>query len=126
MNRYAIAALLGLAMLAGCASQNKYEKQADKLTRAVVANDMSTVKDDFDPSMQGQITRVKVAELSDELNSQGAYKGLKENDANCPPAAHCFDVTFEKGSYREAIAMNDKNKVTAWRIHAGQPGATIQ
>ncbi|MGZ3497015.1 MAG: hypothetical protein ACXWNK_05865 [Vulcanimicrobiaceae bacterium] len=126
MNRYTVAALFGLAVLAGCASHNKYEKQADKLTRAVVANDMTSVKNDFDPSMQGQITRVKVAELSDELNSQGAYKGLKENDQNCPPASHCFDVTFEKRSYREAMAMNDQNKVTAWRIHAGQPGGAIQ
>lgn len=126
MKRITVAGLLALAVLAGCASHNKYEQQADKLTRAVVANDMSSVKDDFDPSMQGQVTRVKVAELSDELNAQGAYKGLKENDQNCPPAAHCFDVTFEKRSYREALAMNDRNKVTAWRIHAGEPGTTIQ
>lgn len=126
MKRYTIVALLGVALLAGCASHNKYEKQAEKLTRAVVANDMTSVKDDFDPSMQGQITRVKVAQLSDELNAQGAYKGLKENDQNCPPAAHCFDVTFEKRSYREALALNDKDKVTAWRIHAGDPGTAIQ
>jgi hypothetical protein len=126
MNRSTIAALLALALLAGCASHNKYENEADKLTRAVIANDMTAVKGDFDPSMQGQITRVKVAELSDELNAQGAYKGLKENDQNCPPAAHCFDVTFEKHAYREAIALNDRNKVTAWRIHAGDPGTTIQ
>ncbi|MDQ2871769.1 MAG: hypothetical protein M3R35_01420 [Candidatus Eremiobacteraeota bacterium] len=126
MKRSTMAVILGLALLAGCASHNKYEKEADKLTRAVVANDMSAVASDFAPRMQGQITRVRVAQLSDELNAQGAYKGLKENDASCPPAAHCFDVTFAKSSYREELSLDDNNKVTGWRVHAGAPGTPIQ
>ncbi len=126
MKRSILAYAVALVALAGCASHNKYEKEADKLTRAVVANDMSAVASDFAPSMQGQVTRVKVAQLSDELNAQGAYKSLKENDQNCPPTAHCFDVTFAKSSYREALSLDDNGKVTAWRLHAGAPGTALQ
>ncbi|HEY8312939.1 MAG TPA: hypothetical protein VIG51_02090 [Candidatus Baltobacteraceae bacterium] len=126
MKRPVIALCCALAALTGCASHNKYENEADKLTKAIVANDMTAVANDFAPSMQGQITRVKVAQLSDELNAQGAYKSIKENDQNCMPAAHCFDVTFEKNAYREVLTLDDHNKVTAWRIHMGAAGTALQ
>ncbi|MDQ2680614.1 MAG: hypothetical protein M3Y21_06290 [Candidatus Eremiobacteraeota bacterium] len=109
-----VAALL----VSGCSSQNKYEKQADAITRAVIANNMQPVQSDFTPAVSQQITRVKVAELSDELASQGKYEGLKENPQNCTAGFHCFDVKFEKRPYREWLQMDDTGKVSAWRIHS--------
>jgi hypothetical protein len=125
VKRSTLLVLLALAVLGGCASHNKYETEADKITRAVIANDMTPVASDFAPAISGQLTRVRVAELSDELNAQGAYKGLKEDDQNCAPAAHCFDVTFEKRAYREALALDDNGKVTAWRVHMGDAGSAL-
>ncbi|MEO6912673.1 MAG: hypothetical protein ABI182_01455 [Candidatus Baltobacteraceae bacterium] len=113
--------VLGLSavVLAGCSFQNKYEKEADKLTRAVIANNMQPVQDDFTPAVAHQITRVKVAELSDELADQGTYQGLKENTQGCTPVGyHCFDVKFEKRPYREWLQMDDTGKVSGWRIHS--------
>ncbi len=105
--------------LAGCSFQNKYEKEADKITRAVIANDMGPVQGDFTPAVSQQITRVKVAELSDELAGLGKYQGLKENPAACTPSGyHCFDVKFEKRPYREWLQMDDTGKVSVWRIHS--------
>src|SRR5690348_2817009 len=76
MKKYLAAALaaLSLATLAGCGGQNKNEREADKITRAIVANDVSPVMKDFDPTIKGQITRVRVAELSDQLNADGPYQ----------------------------------------------------
>jgi len=111
--------------LAGCSFQNNYEKEADKITRAVLADDTRAIAAEFDPSMQSQITLVKVAELSQELNDAGKYGGVKENDQNCPPAMHCFDVKFEKRPYREMLQLNDKQKVATWYVHEGAPGTTI-
>lgn len=121
----AAALFAATAMLAGCSFQNRYEREADKITRAVIADDMRPVIGDFAPSIRGEITRVRVAELSDEFAAQGKYEGLKEDDRNCRPGYHCFDVRFAKAPYREILQMNDQGKVTAWFAHMGAPGTPL-
>ena len=120
MKRSVAAFALVLVALAGCSFQNKNEREADKITRAVIANDMSGVVDDFDPAIRSQITRVKVAQLSDELNAQGKYEGLKENDANCRTGYVCFDAAFEKRPYHEVMKVGSDGKVQAWSTHSAQ------
>lgn len=112
--------VLGFAALtlAGCSFQNRYEKEADKITRAVIADDMQPLQADFTPAISQQITRIKVVELSDELAAQGKYQGLKENPQDCAPGYHCFDVKFEKRPYREWLQIDDTGKVSGWRIHS--------
>ena len=120
MNRRLLALSLAALALAACGGQNKNEREADKITRAVIANDMKPVIDDFDPAIKASITRVRVAQLSDELSAQGAYKGLKENDQNCATGFLCFDVQFEKKPYRERMKVGSDGKVQAWSIHSAQ------
>ena len=110
----AVAALCAAVVLAGCSFENKYEREADKITHAVMNNDLGPVKNDLTPGLN--ISRVKVAEWSDELNAQGKLESIKENDANCEPGFHCFDVKFEKHNYTEELAMDDQGKVTQWRF----------
>lgn len=113
--RLALAALCA-AVLAGCSFQNKYEREADKITRAVMANDLSPVKNDLSPDLH--ITRVQIAAAADELDDQGKLESVKE--VKCPPdmaGIHCFVVKFEKGTYHETLAMDDQDKVTEWRFH---------
>lgn len=116
--RTTASALLALtALLSACAHQNGRERLADDITRAVVANDLSPVMNRLDPGIEGELTRVRVAQLSDELNAQGAYQGLHQTSgAWCPPQALCFDVQFEKAPFHEIMKLAKDGKVTYWWI----------
>lgn len=120
MKRFLALALAALS-LAGCAFQNKDEREADKITRAVINNNVAPVEGDFDPAIKSQITRVRVAELSDELSSQGEYQGLKQTTAWCRTGYLCFDVKFAKRPYHEVMKVGSDGKVQYWWIRAAQP-----
>lgn len=111
-----IAAVLLAGALAGCSFENKYEKEADKITHAVMNNDLAPVKGDLTPGLD--ISRVQIAAWSDELSAQGKLESIKEHQpCEAGPGWHCFDVKFEKHNYTEALAMDDQNKVTHWKFH---------
>jgi hypothetical protein len=122
MKKFLVLALAALSV-AGCAGQNRNEREADKITRAVINNNMAPVMGDLDPAIKGQVTRVRVAELSDELNQQGAYQGLKETNASwCDTTIyHCFDVKFANHAYREKMKVGSDGKVQYWWIHEAPP-----
>jgi hypothetical protein len=107
---FAVLALAGL-VLSACSFQNKYEKQADAITNAVLANNLAPVQDQLAKGVN--VSRVKVAEWSDELNDQGKLESIKEVQP-CDPGAHCFKVTFEKHVYNEEMALDENGKVTHW------------
>lgn len=91
------------------------------MTRAVIANDLSPVMNRLDPGIEGELTRVRVAEISDQLNAQGAYQGLHQaSGAWCPQAALCFDVQFEKAPFHEIMKLSKDGKVKYWWIRAAQ------
>ncbi len=115
------AVMLAALSLAGCSFQSKQEREADKITRAVINNNVAPVMGDFDPAIKGQITRVRVAELSDELNQQGQYEGLKQSTAWCQTGYLCFDVKFAKRPYHEVMKVGSDGKVQYWWIRAAQP-----
>ena len=111
---YIAAAAIALT-LTGCSFENKNEREADKITRAVMANDLRPVQDDVAKGIT--IPRVKVAEWSDELNEQGKLLSVKETTANCSPGWHCFDVKFEKRAYVERMRLDENGKVASWNFH---------
>lgn len=119
-NRTTPSAVVALtAVLAACSHQNAHERLADDITRAVVANDVSPVMNRFAPGIEGELTRVRVAELSDQLNAQGAYQGLHQtSEAWCPQGALCFDVQFEKAPFHEIMKLAADGKVKYWWIRA--------
>lgn len=114
--------LLALLSVTACAHQNRNEHLADSITRAVLANDLSPVMNRLDPAIEGELTRVRVAELSDRLAAQGAYQGLRQANGTswCPQDALCFDVQFEKAPYREVMRLSGNGKVRYWWIRAAQ------
>ncbi len=113
-SRGLLAILCIATLLGGCSFQNKYEKEADKITHAVMNNDLKPVKDDIAPGIN--ISRVKVAAWADELDSQGKLLSIKERP-QCDPGWHCFDAKFEKRTYVERLQMDDRGKVTGWSFH---------
>ena len=104
--------------LAGCSFENKYESEADRITRAVMADDITPVKADLAPGLN--ISRVQLAAASDELDAQGKLLSVKEITPCDRVGYHCFDVKFEKHDYREWLAMDDTGKVTVWHFHMAQ------
>lgn len=103
------------AMLASCSGQNRSEREADRITRAVMANNLQPVQSDIAKGIA--ITRVQVAEWSDELNNQGKLLSVKETTANCSPGWHCLDVKFEKREYVERMRFDENGKVVNWDFH---------
>jgi len=111
----ALLAVGAAAILAGCAFQNHNEREAERITRAVVGNDLRPVQDDLAKGIA--ITRVKVAQWSDELNAQGKLLAVKETTAGCDPGWHCFDVKFQKHDYAERMRFDESGKVVDWDFH---------
>lgn len=110
-----------LFALAACSLQNGHERLADELTRAVIANDLSPVMNRLDPGIEGELTRVRVAEFSDRLRAQGAYQGLRQTSGSwCPARALCFDVQFEKAPFHEIVKLAHDGKVRYWWIRAAR------
>jgi hypothetical protein len=110
-----------VAMLASCSFQNSNEREADRITRAVVNNDLKPVEDDIAKGIT--ITRVQVAQWSDELNSAGKMLSVKEMTANCEAGWHCFDVKFQKQEYVERMRFDEHGKVVDWRFHMAPASA---
>ena len=119
MKRFWTCALAALS-IAGCAGDHNLA-QADKITRAVINNNMAPVVGDLDPTIKDQVTRIRVAELSDELNAQGTYQGLKQDTSWCRTGYLCYDVQFAKSTYHEIMKVGSDGKVQVWRIHEAAP-----
>jgi hypothetical protein len=111
----ALFAAAAIGVLAACSFQNGNEREADRITRAVISNDLRPVQDDIAKGVA--ITRVKVAQWSDELNDQGKLVSLKETTTDCEPGWHCFDVKFEKHAYVERMRFDENHKVVNWDFH---------
>lgn len=111
----AVLAAAAVVLLASCALQNGNEREADRMTRAVINNDLRPVQNDIAGGID--ITRVKVAEWSDELNEQGKLISVKETTADCATGWHCFNVQFEKHLYHERMRFDENHKVVDWQFH---------
>ncbi len=112
--RSALAAAFAVVALAACSFQNKYEHEAERITRAVMANNLAPVQNDLTPGLH--VSRVKIAEWADELDAQGKLLSVKETPT-CTPGFHCFIVKFQKHTYMERMQMDDQGKVTQWKFH---------
>jgi len=115
MNLRRVVLAATLATLAGCSFQNHNEREAQNITRAVIANDLKPVENDIAKGIT--ITRVQVAQWSDELNAQGKLLSVKETTAGCATGWHCFDVKFEKHEYVERMRFDENGKVINWDFH---------
>lgn len=109
--------------IAGCSGENKYEREADRVTRAVMNNDLRPVQNDIAKGVT--VTRVQVAQWSDELNGQGKLLSVKEV-ADCSPGWHCFGVRFQDREYIERMRFDDQGKVVDWQFHMAPPGGLPQ
>ncbi|MHB8140477.1 MAG: hypothetical protein ACYDHD_04355 [Vulcanimicrobiaceae bacterium] len=102
------------AGLAACSFQNRYERLATGMTQAAINNNLKPMQGDLAPGIR--ITRVQVAEWSDELSRQGTLESVKEHRGGCPVGVHCFVATFSKRIYLERLRLDSHGKIVAWRF----------
>lgn len=119
MRRFALPAVAAVLLLAGCFGENHYEKLADQVTKAIVANDMRPVEPEFNAIVRPKLlNRSRVGQLSDELNALGALKGIKENTPSGAPAGeHTFAAEFQKATWSEDMLIDADGKIAAFHVH---------
>jgi len=98
--------------------ENRYERLASDVTRAIAANDMRPVEKEFNAIRRPQLEdRAKVGALSDFVNAEGKLKNVKEQT---PPDAksgtHRFVATFEKGQRAEDLAVDADGKIVDFHV----------
>jgi hypothetical protein len=108
-------------ILTACSFENKYEREADRITHAILNNNLAPVQGDIGKGIN--VSRVQVAEWSDELNEQGKLLSIKEVPSGCSPGWHCFAVKFEKHDYVESLRLDENGKVVGWQFHMAPASA---
>ena len=115
-----IALSLSVLALAGCFGPNQYEKQADTVTKAILANDMRPVEKDFNALVRPKLeSRGRVGQLSDQLAALGTFKGVKEvTPTDAPPRSHKFNASFEKAAvpWIECLTYDADGKISSFNV----------
>lgn len=105
-------------MLAACGGENANEKLADRVTAAVVSNDMRPVEKDFNALTRPKLTRGAVGRLSDQLNALGKFDRTHETTPkDVTGGHHTFDAVFEKATWHEDLTLDEDGKIAAFFIH---------
>ena len=85
------------------------------------------IANDFNPVTKRHckgitITRVQIAQWSDELNAQGKLLSRQRDDGKLrSPGWHCFTVKFERAEYIERMRFDENGKVVDWNFHMMRP-----
>jgi hypothetical protein len=98
--------------------ENRYEKLADRVTKAIANNDMRPVESDFNALRRPQLEdRGKVGRLSDFVNAEGAFKSVKEDTtAGSQAGYHHFIAHFDKGDLAEDLTVDDDGKIADFHV----------
>jgi hypothetical protein len=118
VRRYLVPAAAAALALAGCFGENQYEKMADQVTKAIIANDMRPVEKDFNAIVRPKLLdRARVGTLSDQLNALGPLKRIKENTpSGARTGEHTFAVEFQKGTWSEDMTLDSEGKIASFYV----------
>ena len=110
--------VLAVLALAACAGENANEKLADRVTQAVVSNDMRPVEKDFNALTRPKLTRGAVGRLSDELNALGKFQRTHETTPKDQTSGrHTFEAVFDKATWHEDMTLDEEGKIAAFYVH---------
>ena len=100
--------------------ENKYERLASEITRAIAANDMRPVEKDFNAIRRPQLEdHAKVGGLSDFVNVEGKLKRVREQTpADAKSGEHRFIATFDKGTRAEDLTVDAEGKVVDFHVRS--------
>jgi len=123
-------ALLACALLLGaCSSGGNQDPNAlaEKITRAVYANDLDTTVASFDDETKKQVTRGQLGVISDRMHALGDIKSFTQRSSEPDKGRYDYDVSFTNGSMLVQLRVDPDGKIGAYRIvpePAGAPAAS--
>jgi hypothetical protein len=113
-------ALLSCALLlAACGTQNAAGDPAglaEKITRAVYANDLDTTVASFDDQTKKLVTRGQLGEISDRMHALGDIKSFAQRSADPDKGRYDYDVSFTNGAMLVQLRVDPDGKVGAYRV----------
>lgn len=121
-----IGALLGapLFLAVACASHGgDPAATADRITRAVYANDLAATTVDLDEAAKKQVSRGELGELSDKMHALGEFRSLTPRSSNPDTGRYEYNAAFSNGSLIVQLRMDPSGKVGAYRIVPGSSGS---
>jgi hypothetical protein len=106
-------------ILTGCFGPNNSERLANRVTMAIIANDMRPVEKEFNAMVRPKLeNRQMVGRLSDQLNMLGRFNGVRETTPRgVPGGAHTFEVDFEKAKWVEDMTIDQDGKIATFHVH---------
>lgn len=119
--KHRIGSALACALLAcavtGCASQSATpDGLADKITRAVYANDYDATVASFDDETKREVTRTDVGALSDRMHALGTIKSITLRSGNADSGRYEYDASFTGGSLLVELRIDPSGHVGAYRV----------
>ncbi len=112
-------ALLSCALLlAACSSGGNQDPSAlaEKITRAVYANDLDTTIATFDDETKKQVTRSQLGVISDRMHALGDIKSFTQRSSEPDKGRYDYDVSFTGGSMLVQLRVDPDGKVGAYRV----------
>ncbi len=110
--------------MSACASHSNDPRQlADRITRAVYANDFDTTVADFDDATRKSVTRSGVGDLSDKMHALGNYESLGQRRAEPDTGKYAYDAHFSNGTMLVELRVDPSGKVGAYRVSPENPPA---
>lgn len=109
---------LCVLVLLGCGGENANEKLADRVTQAIINNDVKPVEQDFNALTRPKLTRGAVGRLSDQLNALGKFQRTHETTPkDAASGRHVFEAVFDKATWHEDLTLDEDGKIAAYHIH---------
>lgn len=105
-------------MLAACAPHkaDSPTELADRLTRAVYANDFDTTLSSFDDATKRAVTRTDLGALSDRMHALGTLKSVTERSGSADTGRYEFEAAFTSGTLLVQMRLNPSGLVGAYRV----------
>lgn len=109
-------ALFSLLLTACSSATSQPQQLAEKITRAVYANDLDTTVAAFDEQTKRDVSRSQLGDLSDRMHALGALKSIVARDGNADSGRYEFDASFTGGMMLVQMRIDPSGKVGAYRV----------
>ena len=110
-----IFALASVAVLTACGGNNP-NATAERITRAVYANDLDSTIATFDDQTKKDVSRGELGRISDMMHGLGDFKALTPRSANDDSGRYEYDAQFSRGSMLVQLRIDASGKVGAYRV----------
>ncbi len=122
VRKIAVPSIIAIAVIFGgnklLHHENRYEKLATDVTKALAANDMRPVEKEFNAITRAKLAdRGKVGTLSDFVNADGALESIKEDTpSGSNPNFHHFVAAFKNGKRAEDLTVDSDGKIADFHV----------